>query len=87
MKFCVIVWVDSESDHGWDIAKAPNQPRLAVSSGWLVSESRLYYQLASDFEPDGDNVNRRMDIPKKMVQKKYVIGHPKLKWSFYGKKN
>ena len=68
MKLVLIRWIDAQADLGWKEAsevQVDNPPVYSV--GWVTKQTKDAIVLAGDIGLDASN-NRRIEIPKGMVQ-------------------
>ena len=69
-----IVWIDSQTDHGWQEADKKSEDPIIRTMGFLVNETpgkKGMYRVAHS--EDGNYVNGTIDIPKVCVIEFYEI--------------
>lgn len=70
-----VTWVDSVMSSGWSDTKdyGKDHPTRCRSVGFLLSESKSHVQLVLSQDPECDNVNGAITIPKVAITKRRRI--------------
>lgn len=69
LELVFLMWVDSESEIGWDDPSESLRPfELNRSVGFLVDQDLDKFVIAADFDHETGHFNRRMRIPKACVR-------------------
>lgn len=61
-----IFWDDAEAGIGWEEAPKDIKPAIAITVGFLVTETKDHVMIASSY--DDKNTNGRLQIPKGMIK-------------------
>lgn len=70
-----IEWLDSETDHGWQVIAEIEQNELGLthSTGFLIRESEQFLLIAHSYDPDTESANGLMTIPKGAIKARRTL--------------
>lgn len=68
-----VEWEDAQGDTGWEEVPDEVEPCIAITAGFLIKETENYLIVASSIDTDNDHNNNRIQIPRGMVRKIYLI--------------
>jgi len=73
LEIVLIKWIDSETGDGWQ--ESPDSLKLEenISVGYLIRQDLDIFLLAADYDPECDQFNRLMWIPRGCVTKLRVL--------------
>ena len=69
----LLCWNDASAlSDGWKDEIEPDEPKLALSVGFLLRETKEHIVIAQDLDPHGHH-NGRSQIPKGMIKHRQVL--------------
>lgn len=76
LKIVAITWIDSHAYHGWQSLLEINEiNEMCYTIGFLVKETSKSTTVASSYDPENNNFNGVISIPREAIKSKRLVKH------------